>query len=237
MLLSSRIERVKVWVVIRIFWPMRPNLKQELFLRYSGIESESSWEITQAMGLSEDPIIKYDLFRHASEERAHSFHFLKMAQNLSSRKLMLPGHDRHFKFETKPLKYFLAYCLLGESSAAYRFGRIVDFHKNSDEVKIVKKIVSDEARHVIGARRLLTTQPITDSEKKGLLRQYKREAFFQGWMRTGRRLTSLIGSSSLFLLYFAIAPLALIPVFSKLSIFPPNKFSRQKPIQLRSLVV
>ena len=195
-------DKVKIFIATNVVWKIIPTKKLETLRMFEATEDDSSWQLLCGMNLVESHWEKAELFVQAIEEAHHAELFRQLFNSESSLKFIKVQTEKRLLYTKKSDSWKLPiYCLIGEDAAVKRFQNIVDVSKNEGINKTLKKIIADEVGHIHKAKELIKVDGKDQKEVNREMRKILRQRFYESWLRSGRKITDLVVSVILLLIY------------------------------------
>lgn len=201
------IEKIKVFIMVRIIWNVFPSKKLEMIRQYEATEDDSAWQLLYGMKQIDDPGQKAELFTQALEEAHHAELFRELYKKETKQKLHKVSYEKKPLYAQKKHAWKLfVYCLIGEESAAKRFDHIANHLPQGAMRSTLQGIVADEIGHIHKAKELINVEGIAQDKIAKEINQINLRRFKEAWMRSGRHITTWITDMLLLCLYFILVP-------------------------------
>ena len=179
-------------------------------------EQGSAIDLSMAAQLATDPERAAMYLRHAMDESRHAVMFARRAGELQDKRGMpsygAPRADVDHLYGTLGEVMFLAFVHRGERRARTQFEvyqRYFEAHDDAKTASVFARVLEDERRHELYTRELLVRLSGSEAAAARALRASVRWELWRSWLRHGRTVSNHLFTATMWLLYLAIAPLAL----------------------------
>lgn len=198
----SSVERIKIWGAVRFGWS-RPGRKLDAIRGFEATEADGVWHLRRAIDAIDDSELKAIVFTHSLEEEAHAEEFNRVFKESSPVGKSAPRYERKVLYgPDEPAWKSFAFVHVGEVDATDRFRRIQSNLDDGPLRDALKTIVDDEEGHIDLTHDLLLRMGATEPEIKREVRRVRLIRAWEGWLRSGKRITDVLVSFQLSIVYY-----------------------------------
>ena len=195
---------------IRYFSPISfrsPKRLANILLRFSHTESDSGWQLLQALNAVDDLKFKNLLFHNALEERHHGALFWNLAQKHSVLPLPYCQRERRNLFgEANSLYEFEVYHYVGEVDVYSQFEDYAKAAGPGPVRELFNQIRSEEEGHQELAYNYLVQKERSNNETNKLIKKVRRSRLYDSWVRSSKRIGDSIFNVLFTIIYFLFTP-------------------------------
>lgn len=200
---TSNLDRWAVRLVLSLHW-RKSSVVAERIKTFEATEDDSAWQLLHACTKIEAPKMRAKLFLQAMEEMHHAEVFRALYKQTSGKTLDKIKVPRKALFQSQEPWKLLAYCAIGESSAARRFRHIAEHLDAGPFQTSLQKILEEEEGHIELANHLVEDTGASASQVRWELRRIQAVRVWESWLRIGRTVTAFTSRIFLSLTYFGI---------------------------------
>lgn len=198
----SLIERVKVWLSLRVLWKANPELKFEAIRNFQATEADGVFHLLRGVRRTPTAKEKAILISHIIEEESHADIFASVYSRESNRAMVPSFFERENLYsESDPLWKLIAYVHVGEDDATLRFNEMLRFLDDGPLKSALEKIVRDEEGHIGLTEQLAGKMGASPRQLRGEALRVRLRRLKSQWFRMGERVINHLSSVLLAMTY------------------------------------
>ena len=202
----SLIERIKVRMIVSLFWRSRTNMLESVN-GFQATEADGVWHLLRGIESTDDPKVRASLFEHMIEEESHAEEFVRVYRSEGEQVFVPTYYERTDLFPASdPVWKLIAYVHVGEVDATERFGLLRDALPAGSLKTALSTIVHDEEGHIDLTHEMLLRLGASESEIRKVYRQVRLQRAWERWLRSGKRVVNFVTTGMLSVVYFAFVP-------------------------------
>lgn len=204
------------WLTSLVVWRSTANTARKLY-GFALAEQGSAIDLSMAAQLCPDAERAATYLQHAMDESRHAVMFSRRAADLQLARGMpsygAPRADVDHLYESLGELAFVAFVHRGETRARTQFEvyqRYFETHDDAKTAAVFARVLDDERQHESYTWELLVRLSGSEAAARRELRRSVRWEAVRTWLRYGRAFSRRVFTTSMWVLYVLIAPLALL---------------------------
>ncbi len=212
-------RKILIRTVLPITWRHSRHILATRLLRFAVTESDSGWQILNALQAVDDPKVRAMVLQHALEEIHHASEFTRASKpwlaELPARPL--PERDPLFEMEegVDGLVFFLAYAHVGELDVFDQFASYAAGVGAPEVADVFLEAKLDEYGHISLTWTLLTSLVDEKRARREVLKVRGRRVY-EAWLRFSKGIGDVSFAVLLSTLYLVFGPLLWLPARARL---------------------